>query len=173
MMSLPQIRSALEVTPPVLSTLMLRLDPDLLQVNEGEGTWSPFQVVCHLAWGEVDDWIPRVRTLMERGTNEAFTPFDRVAGFSKYGDWPLPRLLDEFARLRSENLNALDALGLTAQDLSRQGLHPQLGIVTLEQLLSTWVTHDFAHLTQISRVLTRHHGAAVGPWRAFFSALQS
>ena len=172
MLTLEQIRSTLAVTPPVLSSLLTRLDPHLLHVNEGEGTWSPFQVLCHVVWGEVDDWMPRVRMLLERGTNQGFTPFDREAGFTRYGDWPLDRLLDEFARLRTENLAALDALPLTSADLSRQGLHPQLGIVTLEQLLATWVTHDFAHLTQINRVLTRHYGEAVGPWRAFFSALQ-
>lgn len=171
MLTLEQIRSTLTVTPPVLSSLLTRLDPHLLHVNEGEGTWSPFQVLCHVVWGEVDDWMPRVRLLLEHGTDRPFTPFDREAGFARYEGWPLDRLLGEFSRLRTENLAALDDLELTSSDLSRRGRHPELGIVTLEQLLATWVTHDFAHLTQISRVLTRHHGEAVGPWRAFFRAL--
>ena len=172
MSTLEHLRATLTVTPAVMSTLLTRLDPHLLHVNEGEGTWSPFQVLCHLVWGEVDDWMPRVRLLLEHGTDRPFTPFDREAGFGRYEGWPVDRLLNEFARLRTENLTALDALELTSSDLSRRGLHPQLGVVTLEQLLATWVTHDFAHLTQINRVLTRHYGEAVGPWRAFFSALQ-
>lgn len=172
MSTLEQIRATLTVTPPVMAALLTRLEPQLLHVNEGEGTWSPFQVLCHVVWGEVDDWMPRVRLLLEHGTDRPFTPFDREAGFARYEGWPLDRLLGEFSRLRTENLTALDAFELTSSDLSRRGRHPELGIVTLEQLLATWVTHDFAHLTQISRVLTRHHGEAVGPWRAFFSALQ-
>jgi hypothetical protein len=127
-------------------------------------------VVAHLAWAEVDDWMPRVRRVM---SGEAFTPFDREAGFARYAGWPAARLLDEFRSLRGKSLGDLDALALQPASLQMRGTHPEFGSVTLEQLLATWMTHDFAHLTQISRVLTRHYGQWVGPWTAYFSQLRS
>src|SRR2546426_7535944 len=46
------------------------------------------------------------------------------------------QLLDEFARLRSENLGELRALNLRPEDLERRGRHPALGVVTLSELLA-------------------------------------
>ncbi len=75
--------------------------------------------------------------------------------------------LDEFASLRRRNLEELKSLELTSADLDRAGLHPELGPVTLRQLLATWTAHDLDHVMQISRVLGRQYSDAVGPWRAY------
>jgi hypothetical protein len=79
----------------------------------------------------------------------------------------LASLLDEFALLRRESLRALASLGLTESDFDRRGRHPELGVVTLRQLLATWVAHDLDHIVQISRVLARQYTDEVGPWRAY------
>jgi uncharacterized damage-inducible protein DinB len=129
-------------------------------------------VLCHLAHGETDDWIPRVRIILEHGASRPFVPFDREAGFAKYVGWSADALLDELARLRAANLRALDALALRPEQMALPGLHPTLGPVTLGELLACWITHDMAHLAQIARALTRHHGGFVGPWRAVFSLLR-
>ena len=68
---LADLRRQLANTPAVVRTLLTGLPADLLTVNEGDGTWSPLQVVAHLAWGERDDWIPRVRKTHPR-TNLAY-----------------------------------------------------------------------------------------------------
>jgi len=170
--SFSESRSLLESTPAVLRALLAPLPDRLLRATEGPGTWSPIDVLAHLAWGEVDDWLPRVRIILEHGADRPFTPFDREAGFAKYRGWSAGALLDEFARLRAESLASFDALGIEPGRLRLEGRHPELGRVTLEQLLATWVTHDLAHLAQIARVLARHHGQFVGPWRAFFSLLK-
>jgi hypothetical protein len=69
--------------------------------------------------------------------------------------------------LRRENVHGLETLRLTDADLGRRGLHPELGVVTLRQLLATWVAHDLDHVVQISRVLARQYSDEVGPWRAY------
>ena len=56
---------------------------------------------------------------------------------------------------------------LSDADLEKHGRHPELGIVTLRQLLATWVAHDLDHVVQISRVLARQYSDEVGPWRAY------
>jgi hypothetical protein len=83
-----------------------------------------------------------------------------------------PQLLDEFARVRSENLDELRALNLRPEDLERRGRHPAFGAVTLSQLLATWAAHDLTHLHQISRVMAHQYGQAVGPWSAYLGVLQ-
>ena len=168
--SLSEIRQVLAQTPASLDALVRPLPDTLLDATEGPGSWSPRQVVAHVAWAEIDDWMPRVRRVMSGG---AFTPFDREAGFVRYAGWPIGQLLDEFRSRRASSLAELDALALQPASLQLRGVHPEFGSVTLEQLLATWMTHDFAHVTQIARVLTRHYGRWVGPWQAYFSALKA
>jgi len=61
---------------------------------------------------------------------------------------------------------------LTPEQLSLAGEHPEFGVVTLEQLLATWVVHDLGHIAQIGRVLAKRYAADVGPWRAYLPVLQ-
>jgi hypothetical protein len=173
MFSFAESRVILETTPAVLRGFLLPLPDRLLHVDEGEGTWTPFQVVCHLAHGEIDDWVPRIKVILANGPREAFSPFDREGGFVRYAGWSIEALLDEFARLRAANLNAVDKFELGPEHLRLEGLHPTLGRVTLEQLLACWVTHDLSHMCQITRVLARHHGQFVGPWKRFMSVLRT
>jgi hypothetical protein len=50
-------------------------------------------------------------------------------------------------------------------------LHPDVGEVTLGQLLATWVAHDLTHVAQVGEVLARRYRDDVGPWRAYLPAL--
>jgi len=84
----------------------------------------------------------------------------------------LGQLLDEFLRLRRENLIDLQALNLRPEDLDRRGRHPDLGVVTLSELLATWAAHDLTHLHQISRVMAHQYREAVGPWSQYLGVLQ-
>ena len=168
---LTEATAQLSRTPAVLRGLVEPLPEPWLQVTEGPGTWSPIQVVRHLAWGEEDDWIPRARLILEHQDRAPFVAFDREAGEAKYAGWTIRVLLDEFSRLRTANLRELRKMNLGADHLALRGLHPTLGTVTLAQLLATWVAHDFSHLTQISRTLGRQYRQAVGPWHQFIGIL--
>ena len=84
----------------------------------------------------------------------------------------LPELLARFADLRRSNLAALVGMNLTEEDFSRQGMHPELGEVTLRQLLATWVVHDLDHVGQIARTMAKAYGEATGPWAAYLSILR-
>jgi hypothetical protein len=154
-------------TPSTLDAQLRGLPDGWVNAHEGGQTWSPFDVVGHLIHGEQTDWIPRARMILEEGESRAFEKFDRFAQFDASRNRTLPSLLDEFAALRRENLRQLAALHLTDADLDRRGRHPELGVVTMRQLLATWVAHDLDHLMQISRVLARQYSDEVGPWRAY------
>ena len=159
-------------TPSVVSGLLADLPASWTDAVEGPNTWSPFDVVGHLIHGERTDWVPRVEHLLRHGNAVPFPPFDREAMFTASQGKSLGELLDTFAGLRRQSLERLEALGLSNADLSRCGRHPEFGVVTLGQHLSTWVTHDLGHIGQIVRVMARQYTDAVGPWRAYLSILK-
>jgi hypothetical protein len=159
-------------TPATLNALLRDLPEEWTLQNEGEKTWSAFDVVGHLIHGERTDWLPRVRRILESGESRSFDPFGRWAQERESQGKTLPQLLDEFARLRSENLDALNALNLQPQDFNKRGRHPALGIVTLSELLATWAAHDLTHLHQISRVMAYQYRDAIGPWQAYLGVMQ-
>jgi len=174
--SLAEVRAVLSHTPATLNALLRGLPDTWVMSNEGRSkdgkdTWSAFDIVGHLNSGERTDWMPRARIILESGEARAFDPFDRFAQSRESQGKSLEQLLDEFARLRSENLAALRALNLQPEDLARRGRHPALGVVTLSELLATWAVHDLTHLHQLSRVMAHQYRDAVGPWSAYLGVL--
>ena len=160
-------------TPAVLRSLLAQLPESWIRATEGPDSWSPFDIVGHLIHGERTDWIVRTEILLTHGETQPFTPFDRFAQFEASRGKTLDQLLDTFAEARGASLRRLEGLGLDAEDLNRRGLHPELGPVTLGELLATWVAHDMSHLAQIARVMGRQYTDTVGPWRAYLPMLGS
>jgi hypothetical protein len=161
----------LERTPATVDAMLRDLPDGWITANEGDKTWSPFDVVGHLIHGERTDWMERARIILEHGESTPFKKFDRFAQFRDSEGKTLSALLDEFAQLRAKNLRELRDLNLTGDQLDRRGRHPELGTVTLRQLLSTWVAHDLDHVTQIARVLAGQYSDEVGPWRAYLRVI--
>jgi hypothetical protein len=168
---LHQTIALLSRTPSSLNALLRDLPQDWTLGNEGPKTWSPYDIVGHLIHGERTDWMPRTRMILEKGESRAFDPFDRLAQERESQGKTLPALLDEFARARAENLDALRALKLKPSDFDRRGRHPALGAVTLAQLLATWAVHDLTHLHQLSRVMAYQYREIVGPWSEYLGVL--
>lgn len=159
--------AVLERTPHTLRAMLAGLPSTWTDATEGPETWSPYDIVGHLVHGERANWIPRSRVILDQGPERRFPPFDRSAHFRESRGRSLADLLDEFARLRAENLTTLAGWNLTDDQLALQGEHPQFGPVTLRQQLATWVAHDLSHLAQAARVMAKQYREAVGPWRAF------
>ena len=159
-------------TPVALNALLRDLPEELTLRNEGEKTWSPYDVVGHLIHGERADWMPRAKRILEFGETRAFDPFDRWAQERESKGKTLGQLLDEFAALRAENLAELRRLNLQPADFERRGMHPALGVVTMSELLATWAAHDLTHLHQISRVMAYQYRDGVGPWAAFLGVMK-
>ena len=161
----------LDRTPRVLRSLLDGLPDTWLGTPDSPDGWTPRDVVGHLISAELDDWIPRVEIILEHGTGGPFEPFDRFAHVERDRDVPLADLLDTFEGLRADNLARLAEL-VGEDDLDREGLHPELGVVTLRQHLATWAVHDLDHVAQIYSALAGSHDEAVGPWKAYLGILQ-
>jgi hypothetical protein len=169
--NLQEAVGVLERTPASLTALLNGLPEAWIRATEGEDTWSPYDVIGHLIHGERTDWIPRARDTLA-GETRPFEAFDRMAQFTDSQGKSLGELLDIFADLRRENVAALVGMNLTETDLERKGMHPELGEVTLSQLLATWVVHDLDHIAQIARTMAKAYGEATGPWTAYLSILR-
>ncbi len=156
-------------TPAVLRALLGGLSDVWVLSNYGDKTFSPFDVVGHLIHGERTDWIPRARIILAHGEAKAFEPFDRYAMYEDSKGKSLAELLDTFETLRRQNIGELQAMQLTPEKLALRGTHPELGPVTMEQLLAMWVVHDLNHIHQIAKSMAFQYRDNVGPWRRFVS----
>jgi len=161
----------LERTPGALRALLQNVVPEWARGTEGPETFSPFDNVGHLIDGEETDWIPRARIILAQGPKPRFEPYDRFRHRARNAKRTLDSLLEEFARLRAENIRVLESWHLTDAQLDLPGEHPSLGAVTLRQLLAAWVVHDLGHIAQVARVLAKQYRAEVGPWVPFLPVL--
>ncbi len=170
-----QLNQAIEIlerTPSVLREMLSGLSKPWVLNNYGHETFSPFDVVGHLIHGEKTDWIPRLKIILEHGESKTFEPFDRYAMYEDSKGKTLAELLDTFETLRKENIETLRAIDLAPEKLALRGTHPELGAVTVEQLLATWVVHDLNHIHQIAKCMAYQYKDAVGPWLPFVGVLK-
>jgi uncharacterized damage-inducible protein DinB len=158
-------------TPEVLETLLAGLSEEWICCNEGQDTWSPFDVLGHLIHGEKTDWIARMEIVLSDAGEKTFSPFDRFAQFEESKGNDLSQLLEEFKSLRKRNLQILESKNITRQDLTKRGIHPVFGEVTLPHLLATWTAHDLGHIGQIVRVMAKQYAKEVGPWKEYLPIL--
>jgi hypothetical protein len=169
--SLERSYEILDRTPAVLKVLLAGLSDEWITPNEGPETFSPYDVVGHLIHGEKTDWTTRMKMILEFGSSKTFERWNRTAMYEESKGKTMQQLLDEFARLRKDNMIWLRSLNLTETDFDRPGMHPVLGDVTLRHLLATWVVHDLTHLAQITRVMAKQYKQEMGPWSEFFRIL--
>jgi len=169
-----KIEQAIEIlsqTPVTLRAMLGSLSEDWTGGGT-EDNWSPYDVVGHFIHGEKTDWIPRARIILEHGASRPFTPFDRWAQFENSRGKTLAELLDEFETLRKENIEALRAMDITPEKLALKGMHPELGEVDMEKLLSAWVVHDLNHIRQIVKFMADKYSKNVGVWKEYLLILQ-
>ncbi len=165
--SVEQALELLEQTPKTLYAFLAHLSEDWIYCNEGENTWSAFDIVGHLIHGERTDWVARLDIIIQKTNNNTFAPFDRFAQFEASKGKTMLELLQSFSELRRKNLDYLKSLAITNDQFSLTAIHPSLGKVTLKNLLATWVVHDLGHIAQIARVMAKQYKDDIGPWQEY------
>jgi len=170
--SISRALEILSATPAVLEKQLSGLSTEWLMQNDGDGTWTPAEIVCHLIHCDEDDWVIRMKLILSETDDKTFSPFDRTKGFEMSKTKTISELLDEFRVLREKNIAYLISLELTDTELNKKGIHPVFGEVTLKQLLATWTVHDLSHIAQISRVMANQYACEVGPWIEYLPFLK-
>jgi hypothetical protein len=120
----------------------------LLRWRPAPEEWCLLEVVGHLIETEERGFAGRVRTILAEERPQ-FTTWDpaTVARERQDGQRDPADLLGEFIERRTASVTLVEAL--TAADLDRGGDHPEVGVLTVSDLLHEWIHHDANHLRQI------------------------
>jgi hypothetical protein len=156
--------SLMEKTPQLLETMLGGVAADVLRWKPAPDRWSISEVLSHLADCE-DCLTERVRRMVLEDAPPLKEYEPPAEGFS--AGTPQEHL-SCFAFARRELVQFLRTL---PPDIgARTAQHSQLGLITLEQMLNEWASHDLGHVRQIvelyrARAFHRH----AGPFAAYQS----
>lgn len=170
--NLEQSIDILSRTPDVLLALLKGLPDEWVMQHEGEGTWSPFDVVGHLIVCEQTNFIIRTKLILSDTADKTVSLIDMTAHLGANQGKGIFELLLEFEALRRNNILSLKNMQLTETDLGKTANHPTMGTIQLRELLSTWVSHDLIHIAQIARVMAKQYRESVGPFLHFLRVMQ-
>lgn len=155
----------LSANPARWLSLAQQAPADLLRRAPAPGEWSALDCLGHMLDTERLLYPARVRAFL---AGQDFPAFDPDTQGTKPEQYAAPLVMaQDFARLRAESLELLQTLSI--EDLSRRQRHAELGPVTLEEMLNTWIAHDLMHTVQAEQALMQPFIAACGPWRRYFT----
>ena len=122
-----------------------------LKRPEREGKWSVADVISHLGDLELV-YAVRIRTILAGAGGDTALPalaqdhwVERV-----HRREPLSELLEQLWFHRRMNTTLLERL--TDEELSRSGVHPDYGTITIRDAFGRIERHDEKHLAQIERI---------------------
>ena len=138
------------------------------------GEWSANECVGHLIEAERRGFAGRIRTILAGGPGgsvpaippdlEAWDP-PAVATARQDHLRDAAELADEFATLRADGIALVR--GLDPADFARQGMHPEVGLLRVDELLGEWVHHDRNHIRQLLAVTQARVWGQMGNARRF------
>ncbi len=158
------IVTLLTTTPKHWNELAGRLPEALLRRSPAPGEWSALECLQHII--DVERvFQSRLKAFLDG--LESFPAFNPDAEGALDAARRAPReIAAEFAALRAVSLAAIGKL--QPGDLQWTSRHPELGKVTLEEMLNEWPAHDLNHTVQAERALMQPYIQGCGPWRVFF-----
>ena len=137
----------IEQLPAQLEFLVAGLKDDQLDTPYGEGKWTIRQVVHHLADSHLVGFT-RMRLVLTENEPKLVT----------YEQELWAKLPDSSALPIAYSLNLLYGLhtrwtfllkNLREQDWTRKGNHPEWGLLTLDDMLTTYATHGQRHMHSV------------------------
>ncbi|HKG27719.1 MAG TPA: DinB family protein [Thermomicrobiales bacterium] len=145
----PRRAAALLGTMPIILRAEFEAAPgELLRWRPAPEEWCVLEVVGHLIETEERGFAGRIRTILaeERPRFTAWDP-SAVARERQDEESDPVELLAEFTGRRTAGVALVERL--TAADLARGGDHPEVGFLTVNDLLHEWIHHDANHLRQM------------------------
>ena len=130
------------------------------------GIWCPNEVVGHLIEADKRGFAWRIRSMIAEENPALHTWVPTAVEAARHDDGrDSSELAAEFGALRDESLALVRSLGPAA--LARPGRHPQVGDVTVRDILHEWVHHDRDHLAQLTALTQRLVWPGMGNARRF------
>jgi DinB superfamily len=154
----------MEKTPQVLETMLGGVAPDVLRWKPTPDRWSISEVLSHLADCE-DCLTERVRRMVLEDAPPLREYEPPVEGFSAGSP---QEHLSRFTHTRRELVQFLR--NLPPEAAARTAQHSKMGLVTLDQMLNEWASHDLGHIRQIAEL---YRARAFHPNAGAFAAYQT
>jgi hypothetical protein len=153
-MSTARIADLLAASPPVVVGEIAALGDDSGWRPE-PGEWSANECVGHLIEAERRGFAGRIRQILAADPAGGPAPLvtwdpPAVAEARRDHERAGSELAHEFAALRADSVELVR--GLSAEDLERVGLHPDVGALRVAEVVAEWVHHDRNHIRQLLAV---------------------
>jgi DinB superfamily len=125
------------------------LPEPLRRWHPAAGEWCVKEVLGHIIEAERRGFAGRIRIILAAGEPPRLERWDQtaVARERKDCERDIEALLTELLAMREDSAALVASLRIP--DLSRSGLHPTVGVLTVAELLQEWVHHDRNHARQI------------------------
>jgi len=143
-----QAAALLEAMPIFLRAEFEAAPEALLRWRPAPEEWCVLEVVGHLIETEERGFGGRIRTILAEERPQFVTWDPSTVARERQDEQHDPtELLAEFIGRRTSGVALVAAL--TAADLDRGGDHPEVGFLTVNDLLHEWIHHDANHLRQM------------------------
>jgi hypothetical protein len=142
-----EVADLLESSGHAFASTLDSLTPELASWRPAPGEWCVNEVVGHVIEAEKSGFAGRIRVIL--GADEPDLPTsdrDRIMKDRDDCDRDPKQLKQELLELRGESIKLVRSL--RPDQLTHGGLHPQVGRLTVEDLLHEWAHHDCNHLRQ-------------------------
>jgi hypothetical protein len=138
---------------PLLAASVATLRAEVRALGDGarwqpaEGEWSVNECIGHLIEADRRGFTGRIREILA-GDEVVLTRWDPplVAAARHDNDADPIELVELFAAQRSEGIALVRSL--SAADLARVGIHPEIGPLRVDEVLAEWPFHDRNHVRQ-------------------------
>lgn len=143
-----QIASLLRATVDIAAAEATALGREAAAWHPTDGAWCVNAVLGHLIEAEQRGFAGRIRLILDQD-RPLLPGWDQpaVALARRDCERPAGALAAEFSRLRLAGIALLDRL--VPAELERTGMHPDVGELSVRDLLHEWVFHDREHLRQL------------------------
>jgi DinB superfamily len=142
-----EVADLLESSGQAFASTLNALPPDVASWHPAPGEWCVNEVVGHVIVTEKNGFAGRIEVIL--GADEPDLPtYDRDGIQKTRNDCARDpkELAQEMLVVRSQSLELVRAL--RPDQIERGGTHPEVGRLTVEDLLHEWVHHDGNHLRQ-------------------------
>lgn len=161
-----QTAALLGTTPLILRAEFAAAPKELLRWRPAPEEWCVLEVVGHLIETEERGFAGRIRTILAEERPRLTTWDPSAVARARQDERRDPaELLAEFTGRRTSSVALVEAL--TATDLGRGGDHPEVGFLTVNDLLHEWIHHDANHLRQILACIQAFTWPQMGNARRF------
>jgi hypothetical protein len=148
-LSAADIARLLRASEAEITAEVAALPDELMRWHPEPGEWCVNECLGHLIEAEKRGFAGRIRYLLQHDDSPTLTSWDQVAVARARNDCAAQTssLLKEFSDERAASVVLVTSL--QPDDLSRGGEHPQVGHLTIGEIVSEWVHHDRNHLKQL------------------------